>query len=74
VFALAAPLDWAALPPSDVEATVTGAFTFTGAFAETAGLAEVFPACAVPTDWSTLWPPDWLDPASCAELELGPLV
>jgi len=62
------------LPPSDVEATVTGAFALTGAFTDTVGLAEVFPACAVATDWSTLWPPDWLDPASSAELELEPLV
>jgi len=62
------------LPPSDVEATVTGAFALTGAFTDAVGLAEVLPAWALPTDWSTLWPPDWLDPASSAELELEPLL
>jgi hypothetical protein len=43
--------DWAAFPPLQLLATQTGAFTWTGAFADTAGDAETEPAWTVPTDW-----------------------
>jgi hypothetical protein len=60
--ALEPPLDCEALPPFEVEAMVTGAFAFTGAFAEADGLTVEVPV------W--LWP-DWvelvLDEASCVE-------
>jgi hypothetical protein len=42
--ALEPPLDCEALPPVEVEAMDTGAFAFTGAFAEADGLTDVLPA------------------------------
>jgi hypothetical protein len=44
LFALEPPVDCEALPPFDVDAMVTGAFAFTGAFAEADGLTEELPA------------------------------
>jgi hypothetical protein len=49
--ALEAPLDWAALPPLVVEATVTGALALTGAFTEAAAAVVADPTWIVPTDW-----------------------
>jgi hypothetical protein len=49
-----------ALPPLEFEATVTGALTFTGAFAETDGLAEALPTWTVATDCPACWLPAWL--------------
>jgi len=44
LLAVAPPLDCAAFPPFEVDAMVTGAFAFTGAFAETDGLVDEVPA------------------------------
>jgi hypothetical protein len=39
-----------ALPPLEVDATVTGASAFTGVLAETVGVAEALDTCTLPTD------------------------